>query len=150
MTSYTAPAVRVPSGDVHGVQVVFVGVEQAGPSFEGRVFLNRPGADASTSRTPENGYVGSFHLFGYGRHMPPALAEAKAVRAEGGEPVAPIEKRVRVDAQALRTALHGAAELVVTVVTIPAEPGDAVSDQPFQNVRIVFDHVGPPSATQTT
>ena len=139
MTSYTAPAVRVPSGNDRGAQIVFVGVEQAGPSFEGRVFLNSPDVDASTSRTVENGYVGSFHLFGYGKHMPPALAEAKAVRAEGDEPVAPIEKRVRVDAQVLRATLHGSAEMVVTVVAVPTEPGDPTSDQPFQDVRVVFD-----------
>src|SRR2546425_10342320 len=47
--------------------IVFEGVEQAGGSFEARVFLNNPEADTSTPMTPEHGYAGSFHVYGYGR-----------------------------------------------------------------------------------
>lgn len=40
------------------------GVDHTAPSYEGRVFLNNPDADETTERTPENGYLGAFHIFG--------------------------------------------------------------------------------------
>jgi len=46
--------------------IEFEGVDHSGASHEGRVFLNNPRADATTSLTPENGYAGSFHIFGHG------------------------------------------------------------------------------------
>jgi hypothetical protein len=141
MGTYTAPAVRAPSPDVGRAELVFGGVEQAGPSFEGRVFLNRPDADETTPRTPEYGYAGSFHVFGYGQHPPPAMAEAKATRAEGTGPIAPIQKRVHANQEAVRAALHASDELTVTVVAVPADPGGATPERPFQNMQIVFDRV---------
>jgi hypothetical protein len=119
-------------------ELVFRGVEQAGPSFEGRVFLNRPDADEATATTPEAGYAGSFHVYGYGEHPPPALADEQARRGAGGAPVAPIEKRVRADEAAMREALEGTAELTVTVVPVPADPGGEVPERPFQDVEVVF------------
>jgi hypothetical protein len=110
-------------------QLVFAGVDQAGPSFEGRVFLNNPEADASTPQTPESGYAGAFHVFGYGTPAPPAIAEA---RRAGGGPVAPIEKRVR-------TALPETDELTVTVVAVPVDPGGPVPERPFEDVSVVLD-----------
>src|SRR5262245_22746778 len=42
------------------------GIDQSGASFEGRVFLNNPDANFSTPLSPEHGYAGSFHVYGYG------------------------------------------------------------------------------------
>ena len=140
MSSYTAPSIPVSSfRDAGAAELVFRGIEQAGPSFEGRVFLNRPDADETTPRTPESGYAGSFHVYGYGEHPPPALAEAKAARGPGGEPVAPIEKRLRADEAAVRSALEGSEELTVTVVPVPVDPGGPAPDRPFEDVEVVFD-----------
>jgi tyrosinase len=44
----------------------FRGVDHSGPSFEARVYLDNPGADAATGRDPASGYAGSFHVFGHG------------------------------------------------------------------------------------
>jgi hypothetical protein len=52
--------------DFRRADLVFEGVDHAGPSYEGRVFLNNPDADADTPRTLEQGYAGSFHVFGHG------------------------------------------------------------------------------------
>lgn len=52
--------------DFRRADLIFEGVDHAGPSFEGRVFLNNPTATAETAPTPENGYAGSFHIFGHG------------------------------------------------------------------------------------
>lgn len=139
MTAYTAPPIAVgPLRDEHRAELVFEGVEQAGPSFEARVFLNNPEADESTPRTPEAGYAGSFHVYGYGAQAPPEMAEAKARRAPDAGPVAPIEKRVHADEGALRAALEHGDELTVTVVSVPADPGGAAPERPFERVNVVF------------
>ena len=52
--------------DVTRVDLEFHGVDHSGASFEGRVFVNNPGADQNTELSPERGYVGSFHIFGHG------------------------------------------------------------------------------------
>ena len=139
MGTYTSPPISVSSfRDADRSELVFRGVEQAGPSFEGRVFLNRPDADETTAATPEAGYAGSFHVYGYGEHPPEGLAEAKRTRRPDGPPVAPIEKRVRPDQAALRSALAGGEELTVTVVPVPAEAGGEAPDRPFESVEVVF------------
>ncbi len=142
MTSLASQPIAVPA-DWEGKQVtlVFTGVEQAGPSFEGRVFLNNAGAGAQTAREPASGYAGAFHVYGYGTPAPPAVAAAQAARRAGVPPVAPIEKRVDADAEALRAALAGSDQLTVTVVAVPADPGGPVPDRPFADVQLVLGRV---------
>jgi hypothetical protein len=140
MGAYTAPPIPIPPiRDVRRADLVFGGVEQAGPSFEARVFLNNPDADERTPLTPETGYAGSFHVYGYGEPAPPAIAEAKAKQAKSGEPVAPIEKRLHTDEAAIRAALAESNELTVTVVPIPADPGGRAPERPFEHVQVVID-----------
>jgi len=56
-----------PKGAHFGrADILLHGVEQSGASFEGRVFLNNPKATHDTPTTPEHGYAGSFHVYGYG------------------------------------------------------------------------------------
>jgi hypothetical protein len=68
--TYHSPPIPLPAtSSLKGVsraQFEFHGVDLAGPSFEARVFLNNPAAGPHTPTTPENGYVGSFHVYGYG------------------------------------------------------------------------------------
>ncbi|HUB13492.1 MAG TPA: hypothetical protein VMB34_16200 [Acetobacteraceae bacterium] len=52
--------------DFRRADLIFEGVDHAGPSFEARVFLNNPNATAETERSIANGYAGSFHIFGHG------------------------------------------------------------------------------------
>jgi hypothetical protein len=115
--------------------LVFRGVEQAGPSFEGRVFLGNPDADESTEPTPDNGYAGSFHVYGYGEPAPPDVAEARA-RGETGV-IAPIEKRLTPDPAALAAATREGGELTVTVVARPADPDATVPATPVESVELV-------------
>jgi hypothetical protein len=42
------------------------GVRHDGPSFEARVFFNKPDANADTPLSLEEGYAGSFRVFGHG------------------------------------------------------------------------------------
>jgi hypothetical protein len=42
------------------------GIDQSGPSYEGRVFLNNNAANQDTPTDKDHGYVGSFFVFGNG------------------------------------------------------------------------------------
>jgi hypothetical protein len=44
----------------------FRGVDHSGPTFEARVYLDNPAADASVGRDQGKGYAGSFYVFGHG------------------------------------------------------------------------------------
>jgi hypothetical protein len=143
MGSYTAPPIRVGPRPGERAELVFGGIEQAGPSFEGRVFLNNPSADQSTAKAPETGYAGSFHVYGYGSPPPPAIAEEQANRGQGAGPVAPIEKRLRADDAVVSAALAGSGDLTVTVVPVPVAPGGPTPERPFEDVEVVFDRAGP-------
>jgi hypothetical protein len=47
-----------------GGKLVLRGLDHGGPSYEARVYVGNPGADADTPRTPAHGYLGSVHVFG--------------------------------------------------------------------------------------
>ena len=51
-------------------EIIARGVEQGGPSFEVRVFLNNEKADADTPADEQHGYAGSFHIYGFGLDKP--------------------------------------------------------------------------------
>ena len=51
-------------------EVTARGVDQGGPSFEVRVFLNNPDASVDTPLDEQHGYAGSFHVYGFGVHKP--------------------------------------------------------------------------------
>jgi hypothetical protein len=145
MSSYSAPPIRVGRfRHMRRMDLVFGGVEQAGPSFEVRVFLNNPSADEGTPQTPDNGYAGTFHVYGYGKLPPPAIAEAKRDQTRDEGPVAPIEKRLHVDEAAARAALEASDELIVTVVPVPSDPGTGTPERPFERVDVMFQ----PAATE--
>lgn len=99
----------------------FTGVDQAGPSFEARVFLNNPGAGPGTPMTPENDYAGSFHVYGYGlwprdgevgaaAGMGPAIKTARL----------PMRRSIVATEAVLRAAVEGPA---ATVTVVPVLPG---------------------------
>lgn len=46
--------------------LVLIDTEHGGHSFEARVFLNNPDANANTPLIPETGFAGKFHVFGHG------------------------------------------------------------------------------------
>src|SRR5437016_680694 len=68
--SYTTKPVPIDFADAShrlaSADLEILGVQHAEASYEGRVFFNNPKADASTPKTLENGYAGSFHVFGHG------------------------------------------------------------------------------------
>ena len=51
--------------DAYRADLVFYDVDHSGASYEARIFINSPEADADTPRDHPN-YAGSFHIFGHG------------------------------------------------------------------------------------
>lgn len=124
--------------DFERADIEIYGLEQAGPSFEGRIFLNNPDATLTTEPTAENGYAGSFHIFGYGV-WPADVGKDATARATEPETVrAPIQKTV-IATEAVRAAAAKGPEITVTVVPVyPGEPPEDASDAlKLEGVRIV-------------
>jgi hypothetical protein len=99
------------------------GIYHGEASYEGRIFLNNPKADQSTPRTRENGYAGSFHIFGHGGCLgDPGHCEVNEHRREkydfrNPHPLTPASKRVTVT-DTLRELAKTRKEITVTVVPV--------------------------------
>jgi hypothetical protein len=67
---FVSDPIDLPSRDVETeapsrVDLVFYDVDHSGASYEARIFINAPGADASTPRDDPH-YAGSYCIFGHG------------------------------------------------------------------------------------
>jgi hypothetical protein len=98
------------------------GVFHGEASYEGRVFLNNPKADANTARTLETGYAGSFYIFGHGGCLgDPGHCEVQGHREKYDvrppHPLTPTRMRVTVT-KALQEVAKTAREASVTIVPI--------------------------------
>ena len=117
---FVSPPIRLDLGprglNFERADIEIAGLDQAGPSFEGRVFVNNPQADLDTAATPENGYAGSFHVYGYGLRSPEDTGDGPAM--------APIVKNV-IATDAVRAAASGKD---VTVTIVPVFTGDPPHD----------------------
>src|SRR5215469_10451598 len=67
---YTSPPIKLyvnkEEHEYYRADIEFHGVDHSGPSYEGRVFLNKPGANEKTPRDEKNNYAGAYHIFGHG------------------------------------------------------------------------------------
>jgi hypothetical protein len=64
-TSDPLPRLRRTDSDYWRVDLIIDDVDHSGASYEGRVYLDNPGADETTARQSDEGYAGSFHIFGH-------------------------------------------------------------------------------------
>ena len=135
--------IRLDIGDLQRhferADIKFTGIEQAGESFECRVFLNNPSADEYTPPTKENGYAGSFHVYGYGL-WPGDIAKDPSDRdRQHAIARAPIEKVV-IATEAVRAAVSRGP--VVTVTAVPVfhgqSPKSASAALTVQDVSILL------------
>jgi hypothetical protein len=111
------PSVAVPigaegAGSIQRADIVVSGLEQAGPSFELRIFLDNPDADAETEPTEDAGYAGSVYVYGYGR--PPEGATAQS----GLHPRIPMTRYIMAT-DAIRAAAARGPAAAVTLVPVP-------------------------------
>jgi hypothetical protein len=114
------------------------GIDQSGASFEGRVFLNNPEATLETPLTPQHGYAGSFHVFGYGV-WPADVGKDRAEVAASADVIrAPISKTV-IATEAVRRAARQGDSARVTIVPVYAghPPHDASDAFKLEGVRII-------------
>jgi hypothetical protein len=120
-TSQPISAAEIPLEDVTRVDIEFEQVDDSGASFEGRVFLNNPGADENTEPNPENGYAGSFFIFGHGGCFgDEGHCEVDADRPydpRRSHPMTPVETSVEATEAVQRTASEGG-DITVTVVPV--------------------------------
>lgn len=140
---FTSAPIRLRTGprgrNFQRADIIFEGVDQSGPSFEARVFLNNPDANHETEMTPKNGYAGSFHVYGYGL-WPGDLTVDDTPPSGSRKPRAPITKYI-VATEALRTALAEGDNVTVTVaLTIYGGSGtDLAVDLDMRQVSIMVD-----------
>src|SRR5450631_1436017 len=62
----TTVTLRPPTVPFDRADLEIHGLDHSKASFEGRIFLNNPGADVGTPPDLEHGYAGSFFVFGHG------------------------------------------------------------------------------------
>lgn len=116
------------------------GVDLTVTSYEGRLFVNNPEADATTERGEGSGYVGSFHVFGkegcWGERGHCEPREERRAFDRRRDPTVRAKIRVTADAGVLRRCIEQDGELTVTVV--PAVPGGERDDVlRFERLSIV-------------
>lgn len=131
---YTSSPVPLPSlasmEESRDWLVAVKGVDQSGPSFEARIFLNNPEADEETPTTLENGYAGSFEVYGYG-----IKASQKPTRL-------PMDRSIEAT-EAIRNELaRGRKAITVTVVPIlagthPGQPTELEEQLGIEGVEVV-------------
>jgi hypothetical protein len=121
-TKYVSPAIDVRHLDhtFTRADIEFYGVDHAGATFEAAIFLNNPAADDSTPKTPENGYAGSFHIFGHGGCLgDPGHCEVRGdprpFDPRPAHPLTPAKKTV-IATNALQQAMKAGSDVTVTVV----------------------------------
>jgi hypothetical protein len=134
--------------DFSRADLEFRGVDHAGPSYEGRVYLNNPEAGPDTGREESAGYAGSFYVFGHG-----GCAGEAGHCDQPQEPRSPHDLRLPhqlrpqfksvVITEALQRLMADAGEkLTLTVVPVVVEStlapfGDWGDPLKFEGVRLI-------------
>lgn len=118
----TVPVNDLPP-DFSRADLEFIGVDHSGASYEARVFLNNPSADANTQTTEESGYAGAFHIFGHGGcfgdvgHCEITEGHQDEFDPRPSHPLLPI-KKVVIATDAIKKAAAQGGEIKITVVPV--------------------------------
>jgi tyrosinase len=129
--AYTSPAVKVGALDPSAgrIDIEFHNVAHGGASYEGRVYLNNPEADATTGYNDPS-YAGSYHIFGHGGCLgDPGHCDVEPRRnydPRPAHPLTPARKVVIANDQG-KKAIQQSDEVTVTVVPL-------VEPLPYENV----------------
>lgn len=120
------------------------GIEHGGATYQGRIFLNNPGADEDTPRTAQTGYAGCFHIFGHGGCLgDPGHCDVVPRGLHDPRPAHPLTPAFKIvpATDAVRRALRAGDEITVTIVpvilsttTAVGRPDDVLE---FDHVRVV-------------
>jgi tyrosinase len=126
---YTAPPLELPEGEgLDRADLIFVGLDHSGASFEARLFFDAPDADHAAGRD-HPAYAGSFYLFGHGG----------CFGDEGHCDVAPRStydprpphalwptRKVVIATDAIRKAVQAGSTMTITVVPVVLSTTDMV------------------------
>jgi hypothetical protein len=146
LSKITTPEIPVEqlSDDFRRADIQFDGLEHSGSSYEARVFINNPQADAATKPTAEAGYAGSYYIFGHGGcygdqgHCDVRPRGPYDPRPPHG--LSPTRKVV-IATDALRAAVNKGSTLTVTVVPVVLSTTDKVPEDEaiptFQWVSVI-------------
>jgi hypothetical protein len=125
---YSGVAIPLTAAEIEaGAQadIVLDGLEQAGDSYELRIFVNDPAATADTERSTHAGYAGSIHIYGYGGMLPEQEGEP--------EPRMPMTRR-QIATEVVRAAAAEAPEMTVTLV--PVAYGGSETEALLEKVQV--------------
>ncbi len=127
----TTVTLRPPADPFDRADLEIHGLDHSKASFEGRIFLNHPDADAATPPDAEHGYAGSFFVFGHGGcagdegHCDVPTDPDRPFDLRYEHQLTRVTKRVTISDQLRRTiADSGEGDLAVTVVPV-IDPLDA-------------------------
>jgi hypothetical protein len=122
--------------------LVFVGVDHSGASYEARVYLDAPAADRDSGRD-DAAFAGAFHVFGHGGcfgdvgHCDVPAGPADPFDLRPPHQLTP-QTKVVIVTDALRRVVAAGAGEQLTVTVVAQTPGDAPDDVlAFERVRLV-------------
>jgi tyrosinase len=109
--------------EFYRADIEFFGIDISGPSYEGRVFLNNPKADESTGLVVDNGYAGSYYIFGHGGCYGDAghceIKPRRTFDSRTEHDLTPAYKSM-IATEAIKKILKNTKEIVISVVPITA------------------------------
>jgi hypothetical protein len=129
--------ISVGAEDARAIQrgeIVVDGLDQAGPSFELRIFLNNPDADARTEPTEEHGYAGSIYVYGYGYG-----GSFGDPNAQGAAHTRLTPTRSVIATDAVRRAAADGPTVSVTLVALPYDGAGSDVDLDCAEVAVLVD-----------
>ena len=108
--------------------VVFIGLDHSGISYEVRLFLNNPDATSATPRDQANGYAGRLTVFGHGGcygdvgHCDIPSRSTDPTDLRPAHPLTPLDTFVTITEALQRTLQDDGALHTVTLVPISITP----------------------------
>ncbi len=133
-------------GDFSRADIEILNVDHSGASYEGRLFLNNPDATQTTELTLENGYVGSYHIFGHGGcfggegHCEIPSGRRRLYDHRPDHHLRPQYKRIIIT-DALKKIGKEADKFTITIIAVSYGSVDKSSESTVQNT-IKFDKMG--------
>jgi hypothetical protein len=110
--------------------IEFHGVDHAGSSYEGRVFVNNPDAGPDTEPSDDSGYAGSFYIFGHGGCYGDE-GHCDVRPRDPYDPRPPHElwptRKVVIATEAIRRAVQAGSTMTITVVPIVTATSEQVA-----------------------
>ena len=124
----------------HRAEIVIQNLDGSAFSYEGRIFLNNPRANHKTELSLKYGYVGSYHIFGYGGISLDDIYHDKSRfdYRPSQSPVVPYKRIIVTDA--LRVLGKNTTRFTITIV--PILPDSADRTVAIRTDIIRFDKIG--------